>query len=205
MIPPTRALSLLTVLAYTSTCLADVWVTGPIADTHWKVGSPAEIRWRLTSPTSKQDVATVYLVGGDYTAYKRLETLGKDVVLGHHKLVIPKVPTADCGSSCAIEFVIKDGPGKGDYYSQSLILSTLSVSGSASSTSATTSASGGKSPSGSTCTSAAQNGPVAMVQNSGKGAQESTSNSGGHVERGTMALVITTASGAAAVAMSFFL
>ncbi|KAG0242269.1 hypothetical protein B0O80DRAFT_499454 [Mortierella sp. GBAus27b] len=205
MITFTRALSFATVLAYASTSLADVWISHPIADTQWKIGAPAEIRWRLTSPTSKQDVATVYLVGGDYTAYKRLETLGKDVVLGDHKLAIPKVPSVDCGSSCAVEFWINDGPGKGDHYSHTF---TLSNSGAAPANSST-SASGTKSTPGGTSNvqnGAATNGPNTTAQGTTKGTQpETTSNANVNAGKGSMTLVMTAVSGVAVATMSLFL
>ncbi|KAG0196327.1 hypothetical protein BGX28_010295 [Mortierella sp. GBA30] len=140
MIPAIRTLTLLTVLAYSSKCLADVWSTDPVAETYWKIGAPAEIHWTLQSPTSKAQVATIFLVGGDYTAYKRLETLGKDIVLGTHKLFLSKVPNVDCGSSCAIEFLLdKD---KGDYYTHNFTISATGAA--AASTSDKSASSSGK-------------------------------------------------------------
>ncbi|KAF9964386.1 hypothetical protein BGZ70_006547 [Mortierella alpina] len=123
----TRTLGLIAVLTYSTTCLAAVWSTDPVAETHWKIGAPADIHWKLNSPTSKKDNATIYLVGGDYTAYKRLATLGKGVVLGTHKLTVPKVPEVDCGASCALEFVIESGPGMGDFYSHNFTISTTGL------------------------------------------------------------------------------
>ncbi|KAF9960990.1 hypothetical protein BGZ72_005293 [Mortierella alpina] len=127
MMSMTRTLGLAAVLAYSSTCFAAVWSTDPVAETHWKIGAPADIHWKLNSPTSKADNATIYLVGGDYTAYKRLATLGKDVVLGTHKLTVPKVPDVACGASCALEFVIESGPGIGDFYSHNFTISTTGM------------------------------------------------------------------------------
>ncbi|KAF9931708.1 hypothetical protein BGZ75_000181 [Mortierella antarctica] len=127
MMSMTRTLGLIAVLAYSTTCLAAVWSTDPVAETRWKIGAPADIHWKLNSPTSKADNATIYLVGGDYTAYKRLATLGKGITLGTHKLTVPKVPNVDCGASCALEFVIDSGPGIGDFYSHNFTISATGM------------------------------------------------------------------------------
>ncbi|KAF9986853.1 hypothetical protein BGZ65_005977 [Modicella reniformis] len=186
-------------LAYISTCLADVWITGPIADTHWKIGAPAEVRWRLTSSTARQEVATVYLVGGDPMAYKRLETLGKDVVLGGHKLVIPKVPNVECGSSCAIEFWVNEKSGKGDYYSHCF---NISITGAVAPTSITGDTGDKSTLVGGTSTTqnnVTTSDPITAVQSSTASSAKSI------IGKGTMALLMTTVPGAAAVAMSLFL
>ncbi|KAG0035624.1 hypothetical protein BGZ82_005209 [Podila clonocystis] len=122
-----RLLSIAAIAAYASTCAADVLSSNPVAGTSWVIGRPAEIRWRLSSPTAKNDTATIFLVGGDHTAYTRLETLATSVVLGTHKLIIPKVPNISCGDSCALEFWL-DGEGRvGDFYSHSFAISVTGV------------------------------------------------------------------------------
>ncbi|KAG0266464.1 hypothetical protein BG011_002254 [Mortierella polycephala] len=121
MISTTRSWATLTVLVFASACQADVYITEPIAETYWKIGKRADIRWSLTAPTAKTDVATIYLVGGEPMAYKRLNTLGENVVLGSHRLIIPSVPDVNCGNTCAIEFLIVDK--KLDYYSHNFTIS----------------------------------------------------------------------------------
>ncbi|KAF9427266.1 hypothetical protein BGZ94_005217 [Podila epigama] len=159
--------------AFVSTCMADIWATNPTATTQWVIGKPAEIRWRLTSPTAKTDTATIYLVGGDYTAYQRIEILAKGVVLGTHKLTIPKVPKVSCQSSCALEFWL-DGEGMtGDYYSHNFTISaTAAPLATASATSGImTDKSAPDATSGAGANGVTPNGPIALVQNAAKGAQ----------------------------------
>ncbi|KAG0257410.1 hypothetical protein BGZ95_005243 [Linnemannia exigua] len=118
--PAASTFTLLAALALASTAYADVLSSNPIEGTHWKIGSSAQIRWRLNKPTSKDDYATIYLVGGDPAAYKRLKTLGTKVRLGDHTLDIPEVEDWDCLGTCAIEWVVlgeDDKANKGDFYS----------------------------------------------------------------------------------------
>ncbi|KAG0361730.1 hypothetical protein BG005_007436 [Podila minutissima] len=196
-----RLFSIAAVVAYASTCAADVLSSNPVADTHWVIGSSTEIRWRLSSPTAKSDTATIFLVGGDYTAYARLETLAKSVVLGTHKLTIPKVPNVSCGNSCAIEFWL-DGEAIGrDFYSHNFTISATGVT----TTSATSSivadksapvpVSGGMTPNGAT-----PNGPITLVQNAAKGSQPETQTSAAQLD--TPALVATIAASLVVSALS---
>ncbi|KAG0378413.1 hypothetical protein BGX24_003906 [Mortierella sp. AD032] len=118
--PATSILTLISALALASTAYADVMSSNPTAATHWKFGTSTQIRWRLTSPTSKDDYATIYLVGGNPAAYKRIKALGTKVRLGDHTLDIPEVSDWDCLDTCAIEWVVigEDGTTtKGDHYS----------------------------------------------------------------------------------------
>ncbi|KAI7824385.1 hypothetical protein BC939DRAFT_528581 [Gamsiella multidivaricata] len=199
MILTTRASFLLAALAYTSTCLADVWSTDPTATTHWKIGSSAEIHWRLSAPTSKQDVVTIFLVGGDPAAYKRLGTLGKDVVLGDHKLTVSKVPNVSCGSSCALEFWIADGPGRGDYYTHTFTISTEGVAAANGTAAAIAIV-----PTGSTSQDAATpSGPITLVQNTAKGAQLQAAGASTIFSQGALALALTAATNAVALSSLF--
>ncbi|KAF9109897.1 hypothetical protein BGX27_007019 [Mortierella sp. AM989] len=193
MVPTTRAFTLLAVLAYTTTCVADVWMSNPTAGkklfhTQWTIGTPARIKWRLTSPTSKEDVANIYLVGGDYKAYKRIKTLGEGIVLGSHKLDIPKVPNVDCMSSCAIEIWIGSGQGKGDFYSHNF---TIAIHGATSnSADKATSAIG---------VNTQPNGPITMTSSTAKGTQPQAVNSAGsNANKGALTMVMTAVIGAAA-------
>ncbi|KAF9183227.1 hypothetical protein BGZ50_004381 [Haplosporangium sp. Z 11] len=199
MISTIRSWAFLTVLVFVSTCLADVYIKNPFADTNWKIGKRAEIRWHLTTPTAKTDVATIYLVGGDPKAYKRLVTLEENVILGSHKLTIPSVPDVNCGNTCAIQFMV-DGGGF-DYYSHSFTISGTGAPSSIPSPSpaavATTDKSGpGKYSSfpvdvltdglifasqGSTSGGAPLNGPITLVQNAAsKGNQEQSMSTSMH-------------------------
>ncbi|GJJ70370.1 hypothetical protein EMPS_02719 [Entomortierella parvispora] len=193
MIPTTRSLTLLAaaLAACTSTVVADVWSTDPVEGTEWKIGAPAKVKWQLKSPTSQTDVATIYLVGGDSTAYKRLATLGENVVLGDHdgihshNLVIAKVPEVACGSQCAIEFEIASqiaNKQRGDYYSHPF---TISATGDTVAK-GTAAAAGGSAvvtdksapiPGGSPQTAATPSGPITHVQNAANATQANSSSS----------------------------
>ncbi|KAG0345118.1 hypothetical protein BG004_003949 [Podila humilis] len=173
----TRLMSMAALVAYASTCAAEVSTSIPVASTRWVIGEPAEIRWRLSSPISKEDTATIYLVGGDYTAYTRLETLVKSIRLGEHKLKIPKVPNVQCGGSCAIEFLLDRNITPRDFYSHNFTISATATTTTTASTVPVTSATSGivadKSapvpvPRGNGAT---PNGPITLVQNAAKGAQ----------------------------------
>ncbi|KAF9439007.1 hypothetical protein BGZ76_001459 [Entomortierella beljakovae] len=135
----------------------------------------------------------------DYKAYKRLVTLGEDVKFDdrHGKFVIKKVPSVDCKSSCAIEFLVKGGEGAGDFYSHNFTITTteaaLPVSGSAiPPADKSTSASGG---------SAQANGPITLVQNAAKGAQPQSSGMGNSASsiasKGALAMALTAVVGMA--------
>ncbi|KAG0093261.1 hypothetical protein BGZ93_005617 [Podila epicladia] len=196
-----RLFSIAAVAAYASTCAADVWSSNPVADTHWVIGSSAEIRWRLSSPTAKEHTATIFLVGGDHTAYTRLETLAKSVVLGSHKLTILKVPNVSCGSSCALEFLLDGDATVRDFYSHNFTISATGVatasatSGIVADKSAPVPVSGGMTPNGAT-----PNGPITLVQNAAKGAQSATQTSAAQLN--TPALVATIAASLVASALS---
>ncbi|KAG0031594.1 hypothetical protein BGZ81_000940 [Podila clonocystis] len=196
-----RLFSIVAIAAYASTCAADVLSSNPVAGTSWVIGRPAEIRWRLSSPTAKNDTATIFLVGGDHTAYTRLETLATSVVLGTHKHIIPKVPNVSCGDSCALEFWL-DGEGKvGDFYSHSFAISVTGVvtisatSGIIADKSAPVPVSGGMTPNGAT-----PNGPISLVQNTAKGAQSTNQTSAAKLD--TPALVATIAASLVVSALS---
>ncbi|KAI1321761.1 hypothetical protein EDD11_000037 [Mortierella claussenii] len=198
---PTRALALFSALAYAATCTADVLCTNPVADTQWQIGGPAVIHWRLNAPTAKTDIATIYLVGGNSSAYQRIETLGKNVVLGEHKWTIPKVSATTCGSTCAIEFVIESGPGKGDHYSHPFTIAPpgAASAGASSITDKSTSASGAPDQN-----AAAPNGPITLVQDTVKGAQpHAASGAAGNaaIYQSTLAIAVT----AAMATASYFL
>ncbi|KAF8940619.1 hypothetical protein BGZ58_005578 [Dissophora ornata] len=208
MTPLTHTLSLLAVLAYTSTCIADVWTVDPTANSLWTIGEPVQIRWRLSPPTAKTDIATIFLVGGDSIAYKRLEVLGKDVHLGDHALTVPKVPSVTCGSSCAIEILIENGPGKGDYYTHNFTISAAAGGASAASSSAADKSTTVSTPgaSGSTQNAATPNGPITIVQNAAKGAQSQPANANGatNIYRSGVAMALAVGAAAAAATMNFF-
>ncbi|KAF9209338.1 hypothetical protein BGZ49_005032 [Haplosporangium sp. Z 27] len=195
MIPPTRTLAFMTLLAFASTCVADVNSIDPTAPTRWTIGGNAEIHWTLTSPTAKTDIVDIYLVGGDYAAFKRIADLGKDITLGNHKLVIDKVPDVSCGSTCAIEFVLKS-PGQGDYYSHNFTIAAAGASTAPASSNSTSLA--GKVTSvnpGST----QPNGPTTMLQNTAKGAQpQAANNANRDVNKGASAMWTTVAMGVVA-------
>ncbi|KAF9089104.1 hypothetical protein BGX29_009768 [Mortierella sp. GBA35] len=205
MIPVAGTLTLLSALALASTVYADVLSTNPVEGTHWTIGEPASIKWTLTSPTSKKDKATIYLVGGDYKAYQRLETLDKEIVLGEnkHSLKIEKVPDVKCKDTCAIEFVVVDKDGNSyDYYSHNF---TISAAGD---TPSATAVADKSAPvvAGSNQNAATPNGPITLVQNAAKGAQShATTSSAPNVHHmGTQGLAAVVLA-AAATAISFAL
>ncbi|KAF9356751.1 hypothetical protein BGX26_004813 [Mortierella sp. AD094] len=192
MIPTTRGLALLTVLAYTSTCFADVWTTNPTAQTVWTIGEPAEIQWQLKPNNSKADIANITLVGGDYTAYQPILLLGANIVLGIHKLPIAKVPNVSCGSSCALQFLIKDGPGKGYYYTHNF---TIAAPGAAP---ATTTGSDKVTTPVPVPGSTQPNGPTTQVQSAAKGAQSQAVNSAtSDINKSALVVMMTAAIGSA--------
>ncbi|KAI9235105.1 MAG: hypothetical protein BYD32DRAFT_489168 [Podila humilis] len=192
-----RLFSIAAVVAYASTCAAEILSSHPIDTTHWVIGSSVEIRWRLSSPTAKEDTATIYLVGGDYTAYKRLETLAKSIVLGEHTLVIPKVPNVSCGSSCAIEFWLDREVPVRDFYSHNFTISaTASVAITAATSGIVTDKSAPVSE-GMTPNGATPNGPITLVQNAAKANQPSAA---AHLD--TPGLVATIAASLVMTALS---
>ncbi|KAF9127072.1 hypothetical protein BGW39_006111 [Mortierella sp. 14UC] len=173
MIPAAAAstLTLLSALTLASTAYANVLSSNPTAVTHWKIGSSTQIRWRLSRPTAKDDIATIYLVGGDPAAYKRLETLATNVRLGDHTLDIPKVSEADCLDTCAIEFVVHNKDGKtvkGDHYSH---VFSITTSGEALPASAAVADKSAPVVAGSNQNAATPNGPITLIQNAARGAQ----------------------------------
>ncbi|KAF9930726.1 hypothetical protein FBU30_000104 [Linnemannia zychae] len=200
----TSALALLSALALISTTNAAVLSSNPTAITLWKIGSPAQIRWRLTSPTPKNHVATIYIVGGDYTAYKRLATLGTNVELGKHTLDIPKVPDVNCLDTCAIEFVVTDEDGNvkedpNDFYSHSFTISSTGEAGPASAAVADKS-----SPvaAGSVQNAATPSGPVTLIQNAAKGTQPHATPSGSSASQlGSATAAVVLAAAASAIGM----
>ncbi|KAG0233178.1 hypothetical protein BGW42_007656 [Actinomortierella wolfii] len=111
--------SVLTVASLATVAFADVWATSPTADTRWPIGGKAEITWKVKAPSKQTEVADVYIVGGDYRAYRRLATLGKNVPLSDKKLVIQSVPAVQCRDTCAIEFYVGQGA---DFYSHNFTI-----------------------------------------------------------------------------------
>ncbi|KAK5821938.1 hypothetical protein F5H01DRAFT_377778 [Linnemannia elongata] len=169
MLPSITActLTLLSALALASTASAAVLSSDPTADTRWKIGAPIKIRWRLSSPTPKDHFVTVYIVGGDPTAYKRYEPpLLSDTETGKHTWDIAKVPNVDCLDTCALEFIVYDLDGilQGDFYSHPFVISATGEAPQTADKSAPVVA-------GSSQNAATPNGPVTLIQNAAKGAQ----------------------------------
>ncbi|KAF9904031.1 hypothetical protein EC991_003129 [Linnemannia zychae] len=172
MIPAaaTGTLTLLAALALASTAYADVLSSNPTAATHWKIGAPTQIRWRLSDPIGKDDIATIYLVGGNPAAYDRLVTLATKYRLGDHTLDIPQVPDVDCLDTCAIEFLVLEKDGKTpkkDYYSH---VFSITATGEAPASAAVADKSAPV-VAGSTQNAATPNGPITLIQSTAKGAQ----------------------------------
>ncbi|KAF9974338.1 hypothetical protein BGZ73_002257 [Actinomortierella ambigua] len=111
--------NLLAITSLASACFADVFITSPTADSRWAIGGKSVVTWKVREPSKGTEVADIYLVGGNYQSYKRLETLGKRVPLSRKKIVIPAVSSSQCGSTCAIEVRVVDG---GDYYSHNFTI-----------------------------------------------------------------------------------
>ncbi|OAQ30614.1 hypothetical protein K457DRAFT_124966 [Linnemannia elongata AG-77] len=169
MLPSITActLTLLSALALASTISAAVLSSDPTADTRWKIGAPTKIRWRLSSPTPKDHLVTVYIVGGDPTAYKRYEPpLLSDTETGKHTWDIAKVPNVDCLDTCALEFIVYDLDGilQGDFYSHPFVISATGEAPQTTDKSAPVVA-------GSSQNAATPNGPITLIQNAAKGAQ----------------------------------
>ncbi|KAG0050257.1 hypothetical protein BGZ83_004966 [Gryganskiella cystojenkinii] len=202
--PRCFALLAVTLAAFTSTATADVWSTNPVEGTEWKIGAPVRFKWMLKPPTSKQDVVTIYLVGGDPIAYKRLATLGKNVTLGEHSLTLPEVPNVTCGSQCALEFEVEKTLSnglRGDYYSHPFTISvtgdTVVKAAAGAATTADKSAPPANTPAQ---TAATPNGPLTQVESAAKGAQSGSTSAASSKEIAsavaamTAAVVATTAS-----------
>ncbi|KAG0269783.1 hypothetical protein DFQ27_002199 [Actinomortierella ambigua] len=78
------------------------------------------VTWKLKGgPYKGNEVADIYLVGGDYKAYQRIERLGKAVPLSNKKLAIPSVSKVQCGGTCTIQFSIPHGT---DFYSHNFTI-----------------------------------------------------------------------------------
>ncbi|KAG0010830.1 hypothetical protein BGZ80_001149 [Entomortierella chlamydospora] len=155
--------------------------------TLWTAGEPAEIRWQLKPNNSKTDLADITLVGGDYTAYQPIQLLGANVVLGIHKLPITKVPDVSCGSSCALQFFIKDGPGKGYYYTHNF---TIAAPGATPATTTSSDEAATAAPGPTTQPSS----PTTLAQSAAKGAQSQTANSAiNDINKSTLSVMITAA------------
>ncbi|KAF9310405.1 hypothetical protein BG003_008574 [Podila horticola] len=137
----------------------------------------------------------------DPTAYRRLATLGKSIVLGTHKLTIPKIPNVSCGNTCAIEFFVDMEGDEKDFYSHPFTISATGVatisatSGIIADKSAPVPLSGGMTPNGAT-----PDGPITLVQNAAKGAQSVNHSSAAQLD--TPALVATIAASLVVSALS---
>ncbi|KAK3829473.1 MAG: hypothetical protein JOS17DRAFT_817926 [Linnemannia elongata] len=163
--------TLLSALALASTTSAAVLSSDPVAETHWKIGMSTKIRWRLSSPTPKDHLVTVYIVGGDYQAYRRYEPpLLSDTETGKHTWDIAKVPNVDCEATCALEFIVSDRDGipQGNFYSHPFVISTT---GEAPETAAVVTDKSAPVVAGSSQNAATPNGPITLIQNAAKGAQ----------------------------------
>ncbi|KAG9069143.1 hypothetical protein KI688_010038 [Linnemannia hyalina] len=171
MLPSITActLTLLSALALASTTSAAVLSSGPTGDTRWKIGASTKIRWRLSSPTSKGDLVTIYIVGGDPKAYKRYEPpLLSDTEAGKHTWDIAKIPNVDCLDTCALEFIVSNRSGiQGDFYSHPFLISTTGKAPE----SATVVADKSAPVAGSSQSAATPDGPITLIQNAAKGAQ----------------------------------
>ncbi|KAG0300902.1 hypothetical protein BGZ98_008784 [Dissophora globulifera] len=122
--------------------------------TKWTVGEHTQIRWDLTEPKDAHSKASIYIVGGDSTAFTRLKFLG-NVTLSHNSLKLT-VPNVSCESTCAIEYRILNGTG--DYYSHSFTILPASPPHATAGSPVDNSVTGPK-------------GPITQVQSTAKGAQ----------------------------------
>ncbi|KAF9169805.1 hypothetical protein BGX20_009817 [Mortierella sp. AD010] len=120
------------------------------------------------------------------TCFADVWTTNPTALLGIHKLPITKVPNVSCGSSCALQFFIKDGPGKGYYYTHNLTIAAPGAipATTTSSDEAVTAVSGPTTqPSGS----------MTQVQSAANGAQSQAANSAiNDINKSTLAVMLRT-------------